>query len=97
MGEVVHRLKALSLHPVAMRMCALGSRITETVLGPLRNTDRPIFSYVWRAWLIAAIPRLALLAFVIGVVAMAGGFEMLKEPGGDPLMQALVFGLLVGP
>jgi hypothetical protein len=96
MGEAVRRLRTLSLYPVATRVYALGSRIMESVLGPLRNTDQPILSYIWRAWLIAAIPRLALLSLVI-VGAIMFGFEMLKEPSADPLIPVLVSGLLLGP
>jgi len=65
MRKVLFKLKALLLHPVAIRIYAFGRRIIETVFGPLKNTDQPIISYVWRAWLIASAPRLAILVLVI--------------------------------
>jgi hypothetical protein len=93
MKEVGDRQKTLLLHPVAIRMYALGYRITETVLGPLRNTDQPILSYVWRAWLIAEAPRLAILPLMI-LGALIFGLGSSVEPG---LSERLVWGLIIAP
>ncbi len=38
--------------------------ITERMLRLLGNTDQPMLSYIWRAWLMALIPSLALTALV---------------------------------
>ena len=42
----------------------------QRILAILRNTDRPIFSYVWRTWLISLIPSI-FAANVVGIVLPA--------------------------
>jgi hypothetical protein len=44
----------------------------------LRNTNQPILSYVWRAWLIAGIPALFIAAIATGL-GMTGG-QLLDWP-----------------
>lgn len=50
----------------------------KRVLELLRNTDRPLGSYVWRAWLIAMLPSLVVSALV--TFALPDSASPLKGP-----------------
>lgn len=43
------------------------ANLWQRILGTLRNTDQPMFSYVWRAWLIALVPSIV-MAVIVGIV-----------------------------
>jgi membrane protease YdiL (CAAX protease family) len=58
---------AFSSHPFGA-----GYKKRESLLSTLRNTDQPILSYVWRAWLIALVPALFIGAITTGL-GMSGG------------------------
>jgi hypothetical protein len=61
------------------------------ILASLRNTDQPLFSYIWRAWLIALIPSLAMSIIVSFVMP-----DKLPKFEG-PLAGTVVLLALVGP
>ena len=71
-----------------------GYAFAESMFRLLRNTDQPIFSYVWRAWLIALIPSIAIAA--IGSLALAMvGYE---DPSLDMSLEfLLIWGILIAP
>ncbi len=45
----------------------LATKLMQRILGILRNTDRPIPTYVWHAWLIEFIPTIVILAPVLAL------------------------------
>jgi hypothetical protein len=91
----------LSILDAVNEIVAALSELTVNKLRPsnlfqsLRNTDQPILSYVWRAWLIAFIPSL-----VVGAIA-ASSFALLgyKDPQPDfsSLSELVVVAVLVAP
>jgi hypothetical protein len=51
---------------------AAAHRALTRILRPVRDTDQPIASYIWRAWLIAFLPSLAISAFVALATSLPG-------------------------
>lgn len=63
----------------------------KNMLGSLRNTDQPVLSYVWRAWLIALVPSMV-LGSIVGLTMPN------KGPSFDGPVWFTVLGiLLIGP
>ncbi len=52
------------------RISSTTTILATNVLRSLRNTDRPVRSYVWRAWLISIIPTYVIGSIVVGVLAL---------------------------
>lgn len=48
------------------------NRTLTKILRPVRDTDQPVASYVWRAWLIAFLPSLAISAIVTLTTSLPG-------------------------
>ncbi len=65
---------------------------TESILRILRNTDQPIRSYVWRAWLIVFVPTIA-----IGTIGAALGIPGPEVPLPDKLGSFAVAAVLIAP
>jgi hypothetical protein len=61
------------------------------ILRALRNTDRPVASYVWRAWLISFIPSLVIALIVTSVL----GSHTVKTPAPKQSPISEVFGVVV--
>jgi hypothetical protein len=60
----------------------------------LGNTDRPMLSYIWRAWLIAVIGSLALAAMIVVAGIGSGTWDkLLPAPGKSPW--GFAFGALI--
>jgi hypothetical protein len=62
----------------------------KSIIPSLRNTDQPVLSYIWRAWLITFIP-----AFLIGVITSQFG-EPVSLPDRS-VMSWIVGALLIAP
>ncbi len=65
---------------------------TDSILRILRNTDQPIRSYVWRAWLIVFLPTVA-----IGMIGAALGIPGPEVPLPDKLGSFAVAAVLIAP
>ncbi len=63
----------------------------ESVLSILRNTDQPMTSYVWRAWLISTIPTFLILGPIAGGMALLMGYT---PPKLDLPLGFLIFAVL---
>jgi hypothetical protein len=75
------------------RLRAIASEL-EGVLQTLSNTDQPLISYVWRAWLIIAVP-----STIIGIVGDYASAAFVHEaPHSDiPFTFLVIGGVLVFP
>ncbi len=70
--------------------------ITERMLRLLGNTDRPMLGYIWRAWLMALIPSLALTAMV-ALSAVLRGTSVKNPPLGESPWGIALGGLIISP
>jgi hypothetical protein len=66
-------------------------KVVEKVLAVLRNTDQPVGDYIWKAWLIALLPSIAISAIVALVVPGHG------PSFNGPLWFVVVGGLILSP
>ncbi len=66
----------------------------KRMLGILRNTDQPMLSYVWRAWLIAFIPSIVVSSMATAVFAVLGYEDRLPEM--SPMF-FLIVGVIIAP
>lgn len=69
-------------------------RYIENILRFLRNTDQPILSYVWRAWLVALIPSLLISAIISCAFAVLGYEDTFPDMS---LMAFFIGGVLIAP
>jgi len=99
MTEIADRKNGLPFRRYAHRIYAIGERIVAGAIRSLRNTDQPMISYIWRAWLIAIIPALLISTIVNLVFELPGPAGLAPK---DPASNAsptiwLVGTLLVSP
>jgi flagellar biosynthesis protein FliQ len=69
-------------------------RYIKSMIRILCNTDQPMLSYIWRAWLIAFIPSVVIGVIAASVIAILGYKDPLPEMS---LTFFLVVGVLIGP
>jgi len=69
----------------------------QRIVRILRNTDQPIPSYIWRAWLVAYIPSLLLATITAQLVLVVGlGGSQHSQLNPSPLVLVLAL-LLISP
>ena len=71
--------------------------IVKRMLLLLGNTDQPMLSYIWRAWLIALIPSLALSAIVTLSSVIRGTSGKNLPMQGESPWEIVFGGLIVSP
>jgi hypothetical protein len=54
------------------KLSGTATKLIEHVFRTLRNTNRPVRSYAWRAWLISVIPTYVIGSIVVGVLDLPG-------------------------